>query len=108
LLDSSPLRLPDGRLARDGRGVSNQDLRFLVRLLDAMDDHFDQRISDQEFLRLAASTRDSLSPAAVRDPELAASVHALEAFMSAAKGDPFPAELHGNLRSALAALEEPL
>jgi hypothetical protein len=37
---------------RDARAVSGEDLRILLRLLDAMDDHFDRRISDQEFLRL--------------------------------------------------------
>ena len=30
--------------------MSDEDLRTLLRLLDTMDDHFDQRITDQEFL----------------------------------------------------------
>jgi hypothetical protein len=38
---------------RDTQGVSDQNRRSLLRLLDAMDDHFDSRITDQEFLRLA-------------------------------------------------------
>jgi hypothetical protein len=51
----------------DARAVSGQDLRILLGLLDAMDDHFDRRISDQEFLRLSASARDSLTPPAALD-----------------------------------------
>jgi hypothetical protein len=93
---------------RDTRDVSDQDRRSLVRLLDAMDDHFDRRISDQDFLRLAASTRDSLSKSAVDDPGLAVSVRALEDFLSAASDDPLPVDLYGNLRFALAELEEPV
>jgi hypothetical protein len=88
--------------------VSQQDRRYLVRLLDAMDDHFDRRISDQEFLRLAPSTRDSLHPPAGHEPGMAAAVRALEDLLSTASGDPLPAELYGNLRVALAELEEPL
>jgi len=93
---------------RDTRVVSDQDRRSLVRLLDAMDDHFDRRISDQDFLRLAASTWDSLNSSTVNDPGLAISVRALEDFLSAASGDPLPVELYENLRFALAELEEPL
>ena len=37
--------------------MSGQDLRILLRLPDAMDDHFDRRISGQEFLRLSALAR---------------------------------------------------
>ena len=88
--------------------MSQQDRRSLGRLLDAMDDHFDRRISDQEFLRLAASTRDSLSPPAGHEPGMAAAVRALENLLRTASGDPLPAELYGNLRHALAELEEPL
>jgi hypothetical protein len=86
--------------------VNSQDLRILLRLLDADDDHFDQRISDQEFLRLSASARDSLTPSAAHDPGLAPAVRALEVLLSAAKDDPLPAKLHGDLRTALADLEE--
>ena len=93
---------------RDTRVVSQQDRRSLGRLLDAMDDHFDRRISDQEFLRLAASTRDSLNPPAGHEPGMAAAVRALENLLRTASGDPLPAELYGNLRLALAELEEPL
>jgi hypothetical protein len=86
--------------------VSSQDLRILLRLLDADDDHFDQRISGHEFLRLAASARDSLTPSAARDPGLAAAVRALDALLNAAKGDQLPAGPHGDLRIALADLED--
>jgi hypothetical protein len=86
--------------------VTSQDLRILLRLLDADDDHFDQRISDQEFLRLSASARNSLTPSAAHDPRLAAAVHSLDALLGAAKDDPLPAKLHGDLRTALADLEE--
>jgi hypothetical protein len=87
--------------------VSDQNRRSLLRLLDAMDDHFDSRISDEEFLRLAASARDSLNPSAMHDPGLAVSVRALEDFLSAAEGDALPVEPHADLRLALADLEEP-
>jgi hypothetical protein len=86
--------------------VSGQDLRILLQLLDADDDHFDRRISDQEFLRLSASARDSLTPSAAHDPGLAAAVRALDALLSAAKTDPLPAGPHGDLRTALADLED--
>jgi hypothetical protein len=72
-----------------------------------MDDHFDWRISDQESLRLAASTWDSLNPPADHEPGLVAPVRALEDFLSAASGRLPAAELYGNLRLALAELEEP-
>jgi hypothetical protein len=88
--------------------VSHRDRRFLVRLLDAMDDHFDRRISDQEFLRMAALTQDPLNPPGDHEPGMAAAVRALEDFLSAASGDTLPAELYGNLRLALAELEDPL
>ena len=88
--------------------MSDSERHILLRLLDAMDDHFDRRISDQEFLRLAAAARDSLEPSAAHDPGLAASARALEDFLSAASDDPPPAGPYGNLRSALAELEEPL
>jgi hypothetical protein len=42
--------------------VSGQDLRILLRLLDAMDDHLGRRISDQEFPAPAGFS--GLSPAA--------------------------------------------
>ncbi len=87
--------------------MNGQDLRILLRLLDTMDDHFDRRISDQEFLRLAASARNSLTPPAAHDLSLAAAVHALDILLlSAAQGDPLVAEPYGNLRVALADLEE--
>ena len=86
--------------------MSGDDLRILLRLLDADDDHFDQRISGQEFLRLSASARDSLTPSAAHDPGLAAAVHALDVFLSTAKTDPLPAGPHGDLRTALADLED--
>jgi hypothetical protein len=70
-----------------------------------MDDHFDQKISDREFLHLAASARDSLTLSAVHDPALATAVRALYA-LSTVKDDPFPAEPYGNLRLALADLEK--
>ena len=88
--------------------MSDQDRRSLLRLLDAMDDHFDRRICDQEFLRLAASTRASLSSPPVHDPRLAVIVRALEDFLISAEGSPLPDEPYGNLRFALAELEEPL
>jgi hypothetical protein len=87
--------------------VSDPDLRILLRLLDTMDDHFDRRISDEEFLRLAASAHDSLSASAAHDPRLAAAVRALEILLNGAKGDPLPAEpTYDELRFALAGLEE--
>jgi hypothetical protein len=79
---------------------------MLLRLLDAMDDHFDQEISDHEFLRQAASARDSLNPSPADDPRLVAEVRALKDFLSAARSDPLPAGPYGNLRLALAELEE--
>jgi hypothetical protein len=72
--------------------VSDQDLRTLLRLLDTMDDHFDRQISDQEFLRLAASATDSQSPSAPHDPALAAGFRALDALLTAAKDDQLPPE----------------
>lgn len=89
--------------------VSDTDRRCLLRLLDAMDEHFDRRISDREFLRQAASARDALDrPAACgRDPALTAAARALEDFLRAAKGSPLPAGPYGGLRFALAELEEP-
>jgi hypothetical protein len=92
---------------RDTRVVSDQDRRCLLRLLDAMDEHFDRRVSDQEFLRKAASTRDSLNLSAADDPALLAAVRALEDFLSAGKDGPLPAGPYGSLRFALAELEEP-
>ena len=87
--------------------MSDPDLRILLRLLDTMDDHFDRRISDQQFLRLAASAQDSLSASAAHDPGLAAAVRALEIFLSGTKGEPLPAEpTYDELRLALADLEE--
>jgi hypothetical protein len=86
--------------------VTRQDLLTLLRLLDADDGHFDRRISDQEFLRRAASARNFLTPSAAHDPGLAAAVHALDALLSAEKDGPLPAELQGDLRTALADLEE--
>ncbi len=87
--------------------MGDQDRRSLLRLLDAMDDHYDQKISDEEFLRLAVCARDSLNPSAGRDPGLAVSVRVLEDFLSVARGDLLPAGLYGNLRIALADLGEP-
>jgi hypothetical protein len=91
----------------DTRVVSDQDRRSLVRLLDAMDDHFDQLISDQEFLCLAASTRESLMPSAVHDAGLAASVRALDNFLRASE-EPLAVEPYGSLRLALSELDEPV
>jgi hypothetical protein len=91
---------------RDTRVVSDQDHRSLLRLLDAMDDHFDRKISEQEFLRRAGLTRDSLDPSAGRNPGPAVSVRALEDFLSAAEGNLLPVELYDDLRLALAGLEE--
>jgi hypothetical protein len=75
--------------------------------LDAMDDHFDQKISDPEFLRRAGLTRDCLDPSAGRDPGLAVVVRALGDFLGAAEGDLLLSGLYDDLRSALADLEEP-
>jgi len=86
--------------------MSDEDLRTLLRLLDTMDDHFDQRITDQEFLHLATSARDSLSPSAAHDPALATAVRTLCALLGPAKDDPLRAEPYGNLRFALADLEK--
>jgi hypothetical protein len=86
--------------------VSSQDLLTLLRLLDADDDHFDRRISDQEFVRRAACARDSLTPSAAHDPGLAAAVRALDTLLNAPKSDPLPPKLHGDLRTALADLED--
>jgi hypothetical protein len=85
---------------------SDQNLRTLLRLLDTMDDHFDRKISDQEFLPLAIAARESLRPSAAHDPDLTAAVRALDVLLSAAKDDSLPAEPYGNLRLALAGLEE--
>jgi len=92
---------------RDTQGVSDQDRRSLLWLLDAMDDHSDSRITDQQFLHLAASAREFLTPSGVHDPGLAGSVRALEDFLSAAGGGALPVEPYANLRLALADLEEP-
>ena len=86
--------------------MSDQDLHTLLRLLDTMNDHFDRIISDQEFLHLAASARDSLSPSAAHDPALATAVRTLSVLLGTAKDDPLPAEAYGNLRFALADLEK--
>jgi hypothetical protein len=72
-----------------------------------MDDHFDQKISDPEFLRRAGLTRDCLGPSAGRDPGLAVVVRALGDFLGAAEGDLLLSGLYDDLRSALADLEEP-
>jgi hypothetical protein len=87
--------------------VSHENRRSLLWLLDAMDDHFDSRITDQQFLHLAASARDSLDPSAAYDPGLAVSVRALDNFLSAAGGDALPVEPYEHLRLALADLQEP-
>jgi hypothetical protein len=79
----------------------------LLRLLDAMDDHFDRRIPDQEFLRLAASARAALTPPAAHDPAMSAAVRALDVLLHAPKAGPLPAEQYANLRHALADLEDP-
>jgi hypothetical protein len=92
---------------RDTRVVSDQDRCCLLRRLDAMDEHFDRRISDQEFLRKAASARDSLDLSAAGDPALLAAVRALQDFLSPGKDTPLPSGAYGNLRFALAELEEP-
>jgi hypothetical protein len=55
-----------------------------------MDDHFDQRISDSEFVRLAAAARSALSPQELDDPELAAATHALDRFLVAAQDEQAP------------------
>jgi hypothetical protein len=87
--------------------MSGQDLRILLRLVDAMDDRFDGRIFDCELLRLAASALNSLNPSASYDPGLAAAVYAVAALLNAATGNPRPAEpTYYDLRSALADLEE--
>ena len=86
--------------------MTRQDLLTLLRLLDADDDHFDRRISGQEFLLRAASARNSLTPSAAHDPGLAAAVRALDALLSAESDSPLPAELQADLRTALADLEE--
>jgi hypothetical protein len=86
--------------------VNREDLLTLLRQLDADDDHFDGRISDQEFLRRAASTRGSLTRSAAHDPGLAAAVHALDALLGAAQEGQPPLRLQGELRSALADLEQ--
>ena len=77
----------------------------MLRLLDADDNHFDRRISDQEYLRRAASARNSLTPSAAHDLSLAAAVRALDALLSAESDSPLPAELQADLRTALADLE---
>jgi hypothetical protein len=87
--------------------MSDQDLRVLLRLLDSMDDHFDQKISDQEFLRVAGAALDSLDPSAAHDPGLAVAVRTLDVLLSAARADPLPAEpTYDDLRLALANSEE--
>ena len=86
--------------------MSDRDLRTLLQLLDTMDDHFDQKISDQEFLHLAISARESLRPSAAHDPALATAIRALYVLLSTVKDDPLLAEPYGNLRLALADLEE--
>lgn len=83
------------------------DLLSLGHLLDAMDDHYDQRISDEQFVLQAASTRDSLDPAAREDPDLAMAVRALDDFMNATRDAALPLDLYGALRLALADLPPP-
>ena len=60
------------RAMRDTLVVSDQDRRSPLRLLDAMDDHYDRRISDQELVSLAAYTRDSLNQSIAYNPGLVA------------------------------------
>jgi CDGSH-type Zn-finger protein len=87
--------------------VIDRDLQSLLRILDLMDDHFDRRVSDEQFVLQAVATLESLDPVARDDPDLAAAVHALEGFVNAARGAPLPLDLYGALRFALADLPEP-
>jgi hypothetical protein len=72
-----------------------------------MDDHFDRRISDEQFVLQAVSVRDSLAPAAIGDPSTAPAVRALDDFLKAARGGPLPLDLYGALRRGLANLPPP-
>lgn len=72
-----------------------------------MDDHYDQRISDEQFVLQAVSARSSLGSAAIGDPDMAPAVRALEDFVEAARGGPLPLNLYGALRRELANLPPP-
>jgi hypothetical protein len=85
--------------------VRRQNIRVLLQLLDAMDDHYDGKISDDEFMRTAASTRDSVALSAAHDPDLAVSVRVLQEFLSRARTGMLPRRLYGELRIALTDLE---
>jgi hypothetical protein len=84
--------------------VIDHDLLSLGCLLEAMDDHYDQRISDEQLVLQAVSTRGCLDPAAREDPDLARAVRALEDFVNAAGDAMLPLDLYGALRLALADL----
>lgn len=86
--------------------MSDHELRTLLRLLDAMDNHSDQKTSDHDFMRQAASALDLLNQPPVDDPRLDSAVRALEDLVSAARCGPLPGETYGHLRLALAELEE--
>jgi hypothetical protein len=92
---------------RDAGLVTDRDRQSLERLLDAMDDHYDQRISDEQFVLQAVSARSSLGSAAIGDPDMAPAVRALEDFVKAARGGPLPLNLYGALRRELANLPPP-
>ncbi len=87
--------------------MTNHDLLALGRLLDAMDDEYDGRISGEQLVEKAASTLASLDPAAALDSDLARAVRALKAFIDAAREAPSPLDLYGELRLALADLPPP-
>jgi hypothetical protein len=98
----------------DTGAVGWQDRHFLLSLLDAMDDHFDRRISDHDFRRLATSARNSLMPQDLHDPDLAAAIEALDGFLITTQEGQAPMprydtiEIFGTLRCALADLEPSL
>lgn len=87
--------------------MTYRDLLSLGQLLEAMDDHYDQRISDEQFVRQADSTLASLDPDAREDPDLAAAVRAFDDFVGAARQAPLPLDLYGALRFAVARLPPP-
>jgi hypothetical protein len=78
----------------------------LLQLLDVMDDHYDGKVSDDEFMQAAASAWDSVALSAAHDPDLAIAVRVLEEFLAGARTGMLLRPLYGDLRIALVDLEE--
>jgi hypothetical protein len=71
-----------------------------------MDDHYDGKVSDDEFMQAAASAWDSVALSAAHDPDLTIAVRVLEEFLAGARTGMLLRPLYGDLRIALVDLEE--